>query len=200
MSDAKNGTANGTAPEHSEPETAATAPEAVIDPVALLEAEKAELKDRLLRTLADSENLRKRTERDVADARAYAVTKFARDLLDVVDNMRRAIETIPAEAREGADGPFKALIDGIELTERDFLKKLETHGVKKLTPAGQKFDPNFHQAMYEAPDETVPSGTVLNVIQPGYALNDRVLRPALVGVSRGGPKAAPAEPLIDKTA
>jgi molecular chaperone GrpE len=195
MTDAK----NGAAPEEVSDADAAMTEAATPDPLAALEAEKAELKDRLLRGLADLENLRKRTEKDVADARAYAITRFARDLLDVVDNMRRALDSVPAEARGAADGAFKALIEGVELTERDFLKKLAAHGVRKLEPVGQKFDPNFHQAMYEAHDESVPAGTVSQVIQPGYALNDRVLRPAMVGVARGGPKAAP-EPSVDRTA
>lgn len=166
----------------------ATAAEMSPDPITVLEAEKAEMKDKLLRTLAEMENLRRRTEKDVADARAYGVTRFARDMLDVADNLRRAIETVPVEARDGAEGALKGLLDGIDLTERDFLKKLESHGVRKLAPEGQKFDPNFHQAMFEAPDESKPHGTVIQVIQPGYSIGDRVLRPAMVGVSRGGPK------------
>jgi molecular chaperone GrpE len=169
---------------------AAQAPEA--DPVAALEAEKAELKDKLLRALAEMENLRRRVEKDLADARAYGVTRFARDMLDVADNLRRAIETLPADQKASADGVLKALIEGVELTERDFLKKLEGHGVRKITPEGEKFDPNFHQAIFEAPDETRPSGTVMTVVQAGYVIGERVLRPAMVGVSRGGPKAAPA--------
>ena len=166
---------------------AASSPEA--DPVAVLEAEKADLKDKLLRTLADMENLRRRTERETADARAYAVTGFARDMLTVADNLRRAIESVPAEASQSAEGAFKGLIDGIDLTERDLLKTLERHGVKKLEPQGQKFDPNLHQAMFEVPNPEVPNGTVVQVVQSGYVIGERVLRPALVGVAKGGPKA-----------
>src|SRR6478735_10343162 len=114
------------------------------DRIATLEAEKTDLKDKLLRTLADMENLRRRTEREVADARAYAVTNFARDMLNVADNVRRGLETVPEEARESADGAFKGLLEGVELTERDLLKTLERHGVKKLEPMGQKFDPHVH--------------------------------------------------------
>jgi molecular chaperone GrpE len=194
MTDAKNGAAP--AEETALPETPETGP--APDPVQVLEAEKAELRDRLLRSLADLENLRKRTEKDVADARAFAITRFARDLLDVADNMRRALDSVPAEAREAAEGAFKGLIEGVDLTERDLLKKLAAHGVRKLEPVGQKFDPNFHQAMFEAHDETKPAGTVMQVIQPGYALNDRVLRPAMVGVARGGPKATP-EASVDRS-
>lgn len=162
------------------------------DPVAVLEAERQDLKDKLLRTLADMENMRRRTEREVADARAYAVTNFARDMLNVADNVRRAIESVPAEARAAAEGPLKALVEGIELTERDLLKTLERHGVRQLDPQGQKFDPNLHQAMFEVPNPDVPNGTVVQVVQSGYVIGERVLRPALVGVAKGGPKAAPA--------
>jgi molecular chaperone GrpE len=167
---------------------AAFAPEA--DPIAVLEAEKADLKDKLLRLMADMENLRRRTEREVADARTYAVANFARDMLNVADNVRRAIESVPEEARGTAEGAFKGLIEGIDLTERDLLKNLERHGVKRLDPQGQKFDPNVHQAMFEIPNAEVPNGTVLQVVQSGYVIGERVLRPALVGVSKGGPKAA----------
>ena len=170
-----------------------------VDPIALLEAEKAELKDKLLRSLAEMENLRRRAERDLADARAYGVTRFARDMLDVTDNLRRAIDSIPEEARETADGAFRGLIEGVDLTERDLQKKLENHGVKKQSPEGLKFDPNMHQAMFEVPDETKPNGTVLQVIQTGYVIGDRVLRPAMVGVSKGGAKATPGD-TVNKTA
>jgi molecular chaperone GrpE len=193
------GATNGKAPEGAEipaEETAATAEvgavEAAPDPIAVLEAEKAELKDKLLRSLAEMENLRRRVEKDLADARTYGVTRFARDMLDVADNLRRAIETFPADQKAAAEGALKSLIEGVELTERDLLKKMETHGVRKIEPEGQKFDPNLHQAMFEVPDETKPSGTVTTVVQSGYVIGERVLRPAMVGVSRGGPKAAPA--------
>jgi molecular chaperone GrpE len=157
-----------------------------------LEAERADLKERLLRSLAEMENLRRRTEREIADARTYAVTNFARDMLTVADNVRRALESAPAE---GGGEAFKALVDGIELTERDLLKTLERHGVKRLEPQGSKFDPNMHQAMFEIPNEEVPAGTVLQVVQTGYAIGDRVLRPAMVGVSKGGPRASTGENL-----
>jgi len=188
-----NDTENQNAASQAEPATdaapgAASAPEA--DPIAVLEAEKADLKDKLLRLMADMENLRRRTEREVADARTYAVANFARDMLNVADNIHRAIESVPDEARSTAEGAFKGLIEGIDLTERDLLKTLERHGVKKLDPQGQKFDPNVHQAMFEIPNAEVPNGTVLQVVQSGYVIGERVLRPALVGVSKGGPKAA----------
>ena len=170
------------------------------DPLAALEAEKADLKDKLLRALADIENMRRRSEREVADARSYGIANFARDMLTVADNFQRAIDSLPAEAREAAEPAWKALIEGIELTERDMLKALERHGVKRLEPQGQKFDPNMHQAMFEVPDASVPSGTVVQVVQTGYSIGDRVLRPALVGVAKGGPKVGAAEPGANGTA
>ncbi len=162
--------------------------------IAALEADNAELKDQMLRMVAEMENLRKRTQRDVQDARADAVTNFARDMLAVSDNLRRALEAIPADALAG-DASLKALAEGVEMTERAMLQTLERHGVKKLEPEGQKFDPNFHQAMYEIPNPDLPNNTVVQVVQDGYAIGDRVLRPAMVGVSKGGPKAeaSPAE-------
>jgi molecular chaperone GrpE len=168
-------------------------------PSTALEREHSEMKDRLLRTLAEMENLRKRTEREIADSRLYSVTSFARDLLVVADNMRRALEAVTPELRSTAKSGFKALIDGIELTERELLKALEKNGVRQFTPQSEKFDPNLHQAMFEIPDATVPAGSVVQVVQPGYMIGDRVLRPALVGVSKGGPKAAPVAPGNDNT-
>jgi molecular chaperone GrpE len=157
------------------------------DPAALA----SELKDRLLRTLAEMENLRKRTEREVADSRLYGIASFARDMVGVADNMRRAFETVTPELRGSVQAGVKALIDGVELTERELIKALEKNGVRQFTPQGEKFDPNLHQAMFEVPDATVPAGNVVQVVQPGYMIGDRVLRPALVGISKGGPKTAP---------
>ena len=161
--------------------------------VETLARDNAESKDRLLRTLAEMENLRKRTEREVNDSRQYAIASFARDILNVADNMDRALEALDAELREKADPSAKALLDGVELTERELLKVLEKHGVKKFDPAkGEKFDPNLHQAMYEVPDPSQPAGTVAQVVQPGYMIGERMLRPALVAVAKGGPKVPPA--------
>jgi|SRR3954468_6766782 molecular chaperone GrpE len=165
-------------------------PAPAADPAAELGKEAAELKDRLLRTLAEMENLRRRTEREVADARTYGVTSFARDIVGVADSMERALKALDDELRDKADAAVKALLDGVELTERELLKVLEKHGVTKLEPQGQKFDPNLHQAMFELPDQSVPAGTVVQVMQPGYKIGERVLRPAMVGVAKGGPKAA----------
>ena len=175
------------------PKDEATPPMPEADALAAAEAEKAELRDRLLRAVADAENLRKRTEKELADTRAYAMTAFARDMLTVADNVRRALDSVPGEARESAAEAFRALIEGIELTERDLLKTLERHGVKRVDPQGERFDPNLHQAMFEAPDPGLPKGTVTVVVQPGFTISGRVLRPALVGVSTGGPK-GPAAP------
>jgi len=152
----------------------------------------AELKDRLLRTLADMENLRKRTAREVADAELRGITSFARDMLGVADNMRRALDAVTPDVRSSAQGALTALIEGVELTERELLKALEKNRVRQFSPQGEKFDPNLHQAIFEVPDASVPAGHVVQVVQPGYMIGDRVLRPALVGVSKGGPKAAPA--------
>lgn len=157
-----------------------------------LDRELADMKDRLLRTLADMENMRKRTDREVADARVYGISTFARDILGVADNMHRAMQALDDELRANADDAVKALLDGVELTERELMNVLEKHGVKKLEPLGQKFDPNRHQAMFEMADASVPSGTVVQVMQAGYTIGERVLRPALVAVSKGGAKAPPA--------
>jgi molecular chaperone GrpE len=153
-----------------------------------LAKEAAEARDRMLRTLAEMENLRKRTSREVADARTYAISGFARDVIEIADNLQRALDAIPAETRAAPDPGLSALIEGVELTERSLHNSLEKNGVKKFDPTGEKFDPNFQQAMYEVPDPSVPSGTVVQVMQPGYTIGDRVLRPALVGVSKGGAK------------
>jgi molecular chaperone GrpE len=171
------------------PEAAATAPEPT--PSTALEREHAEMRDRLLRTLAEMENLRKRTEREVADSRLYGVTSFARDMLGVADNMRRALDALPPDARVSAEAGIKALVEGVELTERELLKALEKNGVRQFTPLGEKFDPNVHQAMFEVPDASVPAGSIVQVVQPGYMIGERVLRPALVGISKGGPRVAP---------
>lgn len=174
------------------PEQAATAEAGFAAEFAKLQAERDDLKDKLLRTLAEMENLRRRTEREIADAKAYAVTSFARDMLGSSDNLRRALESLPADAMKTADAAAKALHEGVELTERELLKTLERHGVRQIDPQGEKFDPNLHQAMFEAPDATIAKGLVSKVVQIGYKIGERVLRPALVGVSAGAPKAPDA--------
>lgn len=174
-----------TDPTASQPEN--LAPEAE-DPVAAAQREAAEYKDKLLRTLAEMENLRRRTEREVADAGAYGIRKFAVDVLAVADNMHRALATIDPTLREAADAKIKSLIEGVELTERELLKSLEKNGVRKFSPQGEKFDPNVHQAMLELPTADVPPGHVAQVMQAGYMIGDRVLRPALVAVAKAVPK------------
>lgn len=203
----KDATQAAAAPEATQPTPAATeaaAPKAAVFEAVELEAaraEAAEHKDRLLRTLAEMENLRRRTEKEVKDARDYAVTGFARDLLSVTDTFERALAALPADVR-AAEGPVKAFIDGIDMTARELLRVMEKAGVKKIEAAGARFDPNLHQAMFELPSDG-PSGVVVQVLQEGFAIGDRVLRPALVGVSKAaGPKpeagAAPAQ-TVDKT-
>ncbi|MFO7308560.1 MAG: nucleotide exchange factor GrpE [Pseudomonadota bacterium] len=175
------------APENAAPEQEQAEGETLED----LVNERDDLKDKLLRALAEMENLRRRTEREVADARAYGIAGFARDMLTVADNIQRALESLPAELRDNE--AIKPFVEGVELTERDFLKTLERHGVRKLVPQGERFDPNLHQAMFEVPDTSVPNGTVVQVVQAGFVIGERVLRPALVGVSKGGPKPGSAE-------
>lgn len=186
-------------PETAAPEAAREAPVSEeANPLDLLKTENDELRDKFLRLAAEMDNLRRRTEREVKDAKAYAASSFARDMLAVSDNLRRALEAVPAELKEAADAAVKPLLEGIEMTERSMLSALERHGVKKIDAEGQKFDPNFHQAMFEVPNPNVPNNTVIQVVQAGYTIGDRVLRPAMVGVAKGGPKAetaaeAPAE-------
>src|SRR6476619_320171 len=152
-------------------------------------AENADMRDRLLRTMADMENLRRRTEREKADISRYAISNFARDVLTVGDNLRRTIEHVPAEAAS-QDPALKSFLAGVELTEREPLNVLERHGATRIEPLGARFDPNCHQAMYEVQNPEVPEGTVVDVMQAGYVIGDRCLRPALVAVAKGGAKAA----------
>lgn len=156
--------------------------------IAALEEELAEAKDRLLRALAETENVRRRAERDREDTAKYAVSGFARSLLDVADNLRRALDAVPEDAK--ADGsPISLLIDGVAATERQLASAFERAGIARIEPDGERFDPNFHQAMFEVPGSGKPAGTVVQVIQSGYTLNGRLLRPALVGVARDAPAA-----------
>ena len=192
------------APEDVNPAAEATAEapaEAVVDPVEALTAENADLRDKLLRTVAEMENLRKRTQREIEDTRSYAIAGFARDMLTATDSLSRALTVLPAETRDSADGTLKSLIEGIEMTEREMQRLLAKHGVKPIEAEGQKFDPHRHQAMFEVPDPTRPEGTVVQVVQAGFAIGDRVLRPAMVGVAKGAPAAADhaADGGIDKS-
>jgi molecular chaperone GrpE len=154
-----------------------------------LREENATLKDRVLRAMAETENLRKRAEREKAEATLYAATNFARDLLSVGDSLSRALEIMNEDVRAEADEPTRQFIEGIELTRRELLNSFQKHGIVEVMPEGEKFDPNFHQAMFEVPGTDKPSGTIVQVVQTGYKIGERVLRPALVGVAKGDPAA-----------
>jgi molecular chaperone GrpE len=159
------------------------------DQVAALMEEAADLKDRLLRTMADMENLRKRAERERAEATLYAATNFARDLLSVADSLDRALQSIPEEGRDRLDEATRNLLAGIEVTHKELINSFSRHGIARIEPMGVKFDPHFHQAMFEVPDASSPPGTVVQVMQAGYTIGERCLRPALVGVAKAPPAA-----------
>ncbi len=148
-----------------------------------------DLEESLKRSVAEQENLRKRMEREKAEVSKYAIAGFAREVLGIADNIQRAIDAVPKDAAE-KDQALKTFLDGIEVTERELHKAMQRHGIAKLNPEGEKFDPNFHQAMFEIPTDEQPSGVVMQVVQPGYVLEDRVLRPAMVGVSKAAPAAS----------
>ncbi|QTP63830.1 nucleotide exchange factor GrpE [Candidatus Liberibacter africanus] len=143
-----------------------------------------EYRDKYLRVIADMENLRRRTDREIQDAQSYSIAAFARDMLAVSDNLSRAIDSINLDSEKNNVNSFKSLIDGIEMTKREMVSTLEKYGVKKIDAENQKFNPNMHQAMLEEHNDTIPANTVIKVIQDGYAINERVLRPALVSVSK----------------
>ncbi len=161
---------------------------ALVNDLKEVHAQKDELQNQLLRTVAEMENLRKRTRKEVADAREFSIASFARDLLSVSDNLRRTIDAVPEGEAKADSSVLKNLLEGVSMTERELLSSLEKHKIRKLSPKGEKFDPNFHQAMFEVPDKTIPNNTVVEVIQDGYVIGERMLRPAMVGVSKGGPK------------
>lgn len=156
--------------------------------------ENAALKDRLLRAVAEMENLRKRTERERRDASKYAISNFARDMLIVGDNLSRAMQTLQSDEAGAVKEDISHLVEGVEMTQREVLNIFERYGIKKQEPLGERFDPNLHQAMFEVPDISVPNGTVAQVVQAGYVIADRVLRPAMVGVAKGGPAMPKARP------
>lgn len=162
---------------------------ALIEKVKTLEAALVQSNDQLLRTVAEMENLRKRSVRERDDASRYAVSGFAKDILDVADNFRRALEAIPADLK--ADERIKPLVDGIEATERTLLKSFEMNGIKKIEPLDEAFNPNFHEVMFEAPVPGKAAGTIIQIIEVGYMLNDRLLRPARVGIAKGDGTGAP---------
>jgi len=153
------------------------------DELAQLRNENAEMKDRMLRALADAENTRRRAERERDEGRQYAVTSFAREMLNVADNLNRALQSIPDDVRAQVGTQVKAVLDGVEATERQMIATLERHGVRKIETAGAKFDPHLHQAIAEVPSEGRPPGTIVSVVQTGYVIADRLLRPAMVTVA-----------------
>lgn len=156
------------------------------DRVAKLEAQVADLKDQLLRAMAETENTRRRAQRDREDASKYAVSSFAKELVTVADNLRRALDAVPAEGRE-KDEMLKSLAVGVEATERQLFAAFDRAGIKKIDPSGEPFDPNFHQVMFEIENTGKAAGTVIQVLQPGYTIHGRLLREAMVGVAKGSP-------------
>jgi molecular chaperone GrpE len=160
--------------------------EATID---TLKGQIDDLTDRLLRAHAEMDNLRKRAEREKEETTKYAITRFARDVVTVADNFERAVQAVPPGAAD-QDSALKSLVEGVSMTEREFLNVLERYGVKRVSPKGEMFNPHQHQAMMEMQNLDVAPGTILEVFQPGYLIEDRVLRPAMVVVAKGGPKAA----------
>jgi molecular chaperone GrpE len=165
------------------------APATAEDALAAARAEAAQLKDQLLRAMAETENTRRRAQRDRDDAQKYGITNFAREVLSVADNLRRALEAIPSETLQ-SDEALKTLYDGVAATERQLEAALGKQQIQRIWPEGERFDSNFHQAMFEVPDSGKPAGTVVQVLQAGYKIHDRLLRPALVGVAKGGAAAA----------
>jgi len=175
----------------------ALAPAAAGDALAEAQGETARLKDQLLRSLAEMENMRRRGERDREETAKYAITGFARDMLSVADNLRRALENIPADAR-ATDEMLNTLAVGVEATERELMAIFERFGVRRIEPSGQIFDPHFHQAIAEVPGTGKPAGTVVETMRPGYVIHDRLLRPAMVAVAKGEP--GNTEPRVDTMA
>ena len=181
------------APEQADgklPDQAAPAGEAPRDELAEARAEANALKDRLLRQMAEMENLRKRTEREKAESTRYAIARFARDMVTVADDLQRALASVPESAKTEVEA-VRNLVDGVAVTERQLMQIFERHGLKRFDPTGERFDPERHEAMFEMPDPSVPAGTVAQVIEAGYLIGERTLRPARVGIARGGPKLAP---------
>ncbi|WP_085906438.1 nucleotide exchange factor GrpE [Kiloniella majae] len=190
---------NEEAAEETTVDTGAAAEEAKSDAVrvAELDAQNAQLTDKLLRTMADMENLRNRTRRDKEDAIKYAPQKLVTDLIGVMDNLQRALSSVSEEAAEGNED-LKTLRDGVEMTNREMLKVFEKHNITEVEAMGARMDPHSHEALFEIPDPSQPEGTILQVIQPGFRLHDRLLRPARVGVAKGGPVAGAEK--VDTTA
>lgn len=196
----KPGNANSSEPTAGRPEQPqAAAGSDTAARIAELEAEVTRLKDQALRALAEQENTRRRAQREIEDNSKFAVSNFARDMLPVGDNLRRAVETIPADAR-AADENLDKLAAGVELTERELLNVLDRYGIKRIDPVGQPFDHNLHQAMMQVDSATQAPGTVVQVFQPGYTIHGRLLRPAMVTVAKGSPAAGGPGAKVDTTA
>lgn len=202
MSEQKNETARDEAEKVDGPvdeQAAAVADAPAGANVEALEADIAELKDKLLRAVAEAENVRRRAERERQDAARYGAANFARDMVQVSDNLRRAIAALKPEERDTAPASLKALIEGVEMTERQLLSTFERHGIREITPApGERFDANLHEAMFEVPTAEQPAGTVVHVVEAGYMIGERLLRAARVGVAKapeGG--AAVGGPSVD---
>ncbi len=159
------------------------------DPVVRLEGEVAVLKDQLLRALAEVENIRRRSARERDDAVKFAAVPLIKDVIGVADNLRRALGSVPADAAE-TNEQIRTLLDGVEMTEKDLQSVFARHGIERIDPMGERLDPHFHEALFEVPDASVPAGTVVQVLQAGYRLRDRLIRPAQVGIAKGGPSAA----------
>jgi len=191
--------AKADAPANGQPDTGQTEPQGMPDAglaaelrIAELESQIGDLTDRLLRAHAEMDNIRKRAEREKVDTAKYAITKFARDIVGVADNFQRAMSALPADVER--TGPLQSLLDGVGMTEREFLNVLERNGVRRIDPKGEIFNPHLHQAVMEQMNPEVTAGTVLQVFQSGYTIEDRVLRPAMVVVASGGPKAPKEAP------
>ena len=163
-----------------------------LDPVTLLEVERDDLKDQVLRAMAEVENMRRRTERELAQARKYGHSNFARDLLSTIDNLKRAVDVLP-EDRSGLDANMTNLVVGVEMIHQEITSVLERHGITVISPEGEKFDYDKHQAMFEVPTNDVDPGMVVQVAQNGWMLHDRLLTPAMVGVSKPADDAEPSE-------
>jgi molecular chaperone GrpE len=189
----------GGAPEEAAARPGAGEPSAA-ERVQQLEAELAELKDRSLRALADAENTRRRAQREIMESRKYAASGIVKDLLNVSDNLLRALGSVPAELRE-RDEQVKNLAIGVEMVEKDLLSVFEKHGVKRIEPLGEPFNHEYQQAMYEVENSGQPGGTIVQLLQPGYVMHDRLLRPAMVAVAKGKPETPPgAHERVDTTA
>ena len=187
----ENQEADAAAPEAASEENAAVTEENGFEVIEKLQAENAELKDRLMRALAEVENIRRRTDKEKTDMSKFAVTPLAKELMPVSDNLQRAMESLSEEAKEAADDQIKTFITGVEMTEKMLQDAFSKNNIEYINPQGEKFDYKLHQAMTEVENSGQPAGTVVHVMQPGYVLNERLLRPAMVAVAKGSPEEKP---------